>query len=302
MENKNILTTEENLVEATAALKAATAELASATEKLATAALGSAAPAEQSEALAKTVVETEKKAEAEKTEVVSEEAEAEIVSAEVEKVETVSDEAEAEQEVSEEATEEKTSEESSVEATESIAEDTAQETAIAEVAAPESKKTGKASNFFFTLIRVVLVAALIAAIVIFVFLRNRESRVPASEVFKAVTAQVQTEKMEQTTDRYFKKYYGLNAADFDDVLYYAPVSNMDAEELLIVKLKSTDQAEALTEAILKRQADKEQSFEGYAPEQYALAQEYILDVQGNYVLFVIDPEAEKIDSAFAGAL
>ena len=77
---------------------------------------------------------------------------------------------------------------------------------------------------------------------------------------------------------------------------------MDAEELLVVKLKSTDQAEALTEAILKRQAGKEQSFEGYAPEQYALAQDYILDVQGNYILFVIDPNAEEIDSAFAGAL
>ena len=139
-------------------------------------------------------------------------------------------------------------------------------------------------------------------IILFVFLRNSESLVPAQEVFDKVSATVESEKMELSTDRYFKKYYGLNAADYDGVLYYAPVSNMDAEELLIVKLKSTDQAEELTEAILKRQAGKEQSFEGYAPEQYALAQDYILDVKGNYILFVIDPNAEMIDSVFAGAL
>ncbi|MBR2696219.1 MAG: DUF4358 domain-containing protein [Parasporobacterium sp.] len=160
----------------------------------------------------------------------------------------------------------------------------------------------KANNIIYTIIRILLVAGLIAAIVIFVFLRNSESLTPAQEVFDKVTATVNSEKMEISTDRYFKKYYGLNAADYDGVLYYAPVSNMDAEELLVVKLKSTDQAEALTEAILKRQAGKEQSFEGYAPEQYALAQDYILDVQGNYILFVIDPNAEEIDSAFAGAL
>ena len=160
----------------------------------------------------------------------------------------------------------------------------------------------KANNIIYTIIRILLVAGLIAAIVIFVFLRNSESLTPAQEVFDKVTATVNSEKMELSTDRYFKKYYGLNAADYDGVLYYAPVSNMDAEELLVVKLKSTDQAEALTEAILKRQAGKEQSFEGYAPEQYALAQDYILDVQGNYILFVIDPNAEEIDSAFAGAL
>ena len=160
----------------------------------------------------------------------------------------------------------------------------------------------KANNIIYTIIRILLVAGLIAAIVIFVFLRNSESLTPAQEVFDKVTATVNSEKMEISTDRYFKKYYGLNAADYDGVLYYAPVSNMDAEELLVVKLKSTDQAEALTEAILERQAGKEQSFEGYAPEQYALAQDYILDVQGNYILFVIDPNAEEIDSAFAGAL
>lgn len=160
----------------------------------------------------------------------------------------------------------------------------------------------KINNIIYTIIRILLVAGLIAAIILFVFVRSSESKTPAEEVFAQVTAVVDSEKMEPSSDRYFKKYYGLNAADYDGVLYYAPVSNMDAEELLVVKLKSSDQQEALTEAILKRQSDKEQSFEGYAPEQYALAQDYLLDVKGNYILFVIDPNADAIDAAFEGAL
>lgn len=160
----------------------------------------------------------------------------------------------------------------------------------------------KFNNTIYTIIRILLVAALIGAIILFVFVRTSESAAPAEEVFAQVSGAVNSEKMQLSTDRYFKKYYGLNAADYDGVLYYAPVSNMDAEELLVVKLKSTDQQDALTDAIMKRQSDKEQSFEGYAPEQYALAQSYLLDVQGNYILFVIDPNAEAIDAAFAGAL
>ena len=301
MEKKNILTTEEALVKKLEALKAETAELVTATENLAKAVAGSAAPVFAEQEIAAILsgqspdISLPELA-AEKTEAVPEEEEPEVAAEEPAGEE-------AEKSAEEAAVEEPAEEVSENEEPKTEAEEPAEETPEEKTPeAEEPKKTGKASNIFFTLFRIVLVAALVAAIVFYVFLRNRESTVPASDVFKKVEQTVKTEKMEKTTDRYFKKYYGLNAADYDSVLYYAPVSNMDAEELLVIKLKNSDQADAVTDAILKRQSDKEQSFEGYAPEQYALAQDYILDVQGNYILFVVDPKAEEIDNAFAGAL
>ena len=301
MEKKNILTTEEALVKKLEALKAETAELVTATENLAKAVAGSAAPVFAEQEIAAILsgqspdISLPELA-AEKTEAVPEEEEPEVAAEEPAGEE-------AEESAEEAAAEEPAEEVSENEEPETEAEEPAEETPEEKTPeAEETKKTGKASNVIFTLLRIVLVAALVAAIVFYVFLRNRESTIPASDVFKKVEQTVKTEKMEKTTDRYFKKYYGLNAADYDSVLYYAPVSNMDAEELLVIKLKNSDQADAVTDAILKRQSDKEQSFEGYAPEQYALAQDYILDVQGNYILFVIDPKAEEIDNAFAGAL
>ena len=301
MEKKNILTTEEALVKKLEALKAETAELVTATENLAKAVAGSAAPVFAEQEIAAILsgqspgISLPELA-AEKTEAVPEEEEPEVAAEEPAGEE-------AEKSAEEAAVEEPAEEVSENEEPKTEAEEPAEETPEEKTPeAEETKKTGKASNVIFTLLRIVLVAALVAAIVFYVFLRNRESTIPASDVFKKVEQTVKTEKMEKTTDRYFKKYYGLNAADYDSVLYYAPVSNMDAEELLVIKLKNSDQADAVTDAILKRQSDKEQSFEGYAPEQYALAQDYILDVQGNYILFVVDPKAEEIDNAFAGAL
>ena len=77
---------------------------------------------------------------------------------------------------------------------------------------------------------------------------------------------------------------------------------MDAEEMLIVKLKDTSQAEAVRAAMEKRQQTQIGIYEGYAPEQLSLCENGIIDVQGNYVLYVVHPDASKIDEAFRAGL
>jgi hypothetical protein len=54
--------------------------------------------------------------------------------------------------------------------------------------------------------------------------------------------------------------------------------------------------------MLSRQQTKETTFEGYAPEQYDLCQNYILDEQGTYLLLIISPDAEEIDKLFQDSL
>ena len=160
----------------------------------------------------------------------------------------------------------------------------------------------KAKNILFVIIRVLLVAALVGAIVYFIFLQKPESNVPFSTVKAKVEATIKSEGMSESTSRFFKKYYNQNAEEYDGVLLYAPNSNMDADEVLLVKTKSTEQAESLIEIIETRQQTKENTFEGYAPEQYALCQNYILDQQGSYILFVVSANADETDAAFKAAV
>ena len=143
-----------------------------------------------------------------------------------------------------------------------------------------------------------MVAALIAAVVFFVFLKRPESKKTFEEVRTHVRATVHSERMNESTSRFLKKYYGLNAEDYEGVLLYAPLTNMDAEELLLIKCKDASQAESVKEAMEKRQQTKATTFDGYAPEQYDLCQNYILDEQGTFLLFVISPDAIDIDKEF----
>ena len=89
---------------------------------------------------------------------------------------------------------------------------------------------------------------------------------------------------------------------YDEAVLYFPITNMDAEELLILKLADPSQAEAAAAAIQERNQSQINVYEGYAPEQYALCEDAVIDVQGNYILYVVHKDADRIDAAFREAL
>ena len=99
-----------------------------------------------------------------------------------------------------------------------------------------------------------------------------------------------------------KRLYGINANDYEGVTLYVSDSNMKVEELLIVKLKDVSQSEAVEAAIEGRLDKQLESFEGYGVEQSKLLKDHVLDVKGNYVLYVVDKKAKKADKAFQKSL
>ena len=155
--------------------------------------------------------------------------------------------------------------------------------------------------FFLRILSILMVIALVAVIIVYLA-GSSGSEKPIDEVAAPVISLFENEKSEHSQDRMFKKHYSFNAQDYDGVVLYSPVSNMDAEELLIVKLAEEDQAEELVAAVESRLDSQMNVFEGYAPQPYALCQNAIIDLQGNYLLFVVHENATLIDDAFRSAL
>jgi multidrug efflux pump subunit AcrB len=152
-----------------------------------------------------------------------------------------------------------------------------------------------------TPVRILMVIGLLVFIIL-LQMGTPDSKSSLEEVSQAVSASVSLEGMEESSNQMFKKFYGLNANDYEGVSLYAPASNMDAEEILIIKLKDSSQAEAVTAAVNKRLETQKSSFEGYGIEQFDLLEDHILDVQGNFILYVVHPEASKADQAFKDSL
>ena len=154
---------------------------------------------------------------------------------------------------------------------------------------------------FLMPIRIAMVAVLLV-FMIYLQMGAKESDAAIGDVAGAVVNTIDTSTMEESANRKFKKFYGLNAGDYEGVVLYAPISNMDAEELLIVKLKNSSQAETVRAAIEKRLETQKSSFEGYGIEQYDLLENHILDIRGNYILYVVHSDANKALQAFRDSL
>lgn len=151
---------------------------------------------------------------------------------------------------------------------------------------------------------VILLAIVIFITVIFMEL-FADSDKAAADVAAEVTAVSSEETVEsviQGNDLTFKKIFGLNAADYDGVVYYCPESNMDACELLVVRAAEPEQTDGLVEAINARIDSQKSVFEGYAPKQFEQLGRARVLVRGHYVFYVVSDDADEYARAFLKAL
>lgn len=157
------------------------------------------------------------------------------------------------------------------------------------------------------MIRVVesLKYACILAVIIFIGMMlygETNSKAEIEDVETAVTSSMDISGMEKASNRMIKRLYGLNVNDYEGVFLYISTFNMDVEEVLVVKLKDKSQGEAVQAAAENRKETQLTNFDGYGVEQCKLLNDSILDVKGNYVLFVVAPDAKEAEDAFLGSL
>ena len=159
-----------------------------------------------------------------------------------------------------------------------------------------------ARNAFFEIARWVAAFAILLSLGT-MFGSNKISDADPAEVEAAVIAQLDMTSMLKADNQMVKRLYGLDPASFESCILYYPNTNMMAEEVLILKLKDTSQQEAVRAAIEARVETQKTTFDGYGVEQYALLTENcIIDIRGNFVLFVVNADCNEARDAFADAL
>lgn len=100
-------------------------------------------------------------------------------------------------------------------------------------------------------------------------------------------------------DRELKKYYGLNAADYEDIYLALPASNMDAAEILIIVMQETEQAGEITEAMNARLEAQINAFESYGVEQMELLNNAVIRADGRYAYYISAKNASDAAEALA---
>ena len=145
-------------------------------------------------------------------------------------------------------------------------------------------------------------AFLILVYIVLLLIYASGSTKPFEEVAQAVEGRLDTEVLVKQDAQALKRYYGLNGADYEGVLFYSAEFSISAEEVLLIEVRSEQQVQEVRDAIEDRLESRKHTFEGYAPEQAQLITQAQLQVRGRFVFLAVSAEAENYVSAFANGL
>ncbi len=147
-----------------------------------------------------------------------------------------------------------------------------------------------------------LVIACLMAFVIFINRRDSYRDIDASDILEDIVENVDIGEMEQFNNSDIKKDFGVNANDYDSIVYYGHQSVMNSETLLIIRLADESQGQDIMDIIDAQKETNMELFKSYAPDQYRLLSESILEQKGSYVLYAVSENAPAIEKAFSDSI
>lgn len=126
--------------------------------------------------------------------------------------------------------------------------------------------------------------------------------VPVHTIEERIKQVTSMEAMEKGDRSRLKKLYHLDADEVKDFILYTAESNVEANELAVIRVQQEDLVESVKEKIMERIEAQKVKLKDYRPEQFYLVEKHILKVKGRYILFTVSKDAEQIEGAFNEAL
>ncbi|MGG6311093.1 DUF4358 domain-containing protein [Paenibacillus macerans] len=123
----------------------------------------------------------------------------------------------------------------------------------------------------------------------------------AIDVGERIRQAANLENMKQGDAEKLQKLYHISGEEIADFLLYTASSNVEADELLIVRLKDESEADRVMANIEERIAAQTAKFKDYRPEQYFLLEKRVLKSRGLFILFAVSAEADQMERAFEEA-
>ncbi len=149
----------------------------------------------------------------------------------------------------------------------------------------------KYKNYYYILIATVL----ITFISLYQVLKVKDADMDSLR--KNLSQVIDDEQMDIGDSSKLRKLYYISKNEVEDFILYAPKSNMDANEVLVLKGKSEEviqQLKVKVEGRIKKQSD---SFNSYRPEQYDIISNRVLDIKGKYLILIISRDSATIEAA-----
>lgn len=165
----------------------------------------------------------------------------------------------------------------------------------------KKKQEKKNRPDILNLIRYGIAAAAVVYIGVLLALWGNSST-PFDQVEAAVEETMDVSTLKKGSSQELKRFYGFSESDCDSVCLYVPEESMAVEEMLLVKTKNGSGTESIREAMESRRDTQIQNYEGYGPEQVKLLEESVIKEKGDYIIYIVSPNAQSVANAFTDVL
>ncbi len=123
------------------------------------------------------------------------------------------------------------------------------------------------------------------------------------KVLEAVCQCADMTNMQPASNQIVKRLYGIDPSDYEFCALYYPLTNMDVDELLLVKYADSSQADQVQSAVESRLTGQKNAFESYGVGQMELLSNHSFsESRSGYSIFAVNTKSDDVRNAFIAAL
>ncbi len=152
---------------------------------------------------------------------------------------------------------------------------------------------------FIKTLRIIIICSLILVISTSCSKNESMDKSPSIEdLNNELKETVDLSNMDIGDEEKLKKLYDIDSENLEEYILYIPKSNIEANEIAIFKVKESEDLEEVEEKIKDRVEEQATNFKDYLPDEYYLIEKNVLKTKGNYILFAISEDVDKIEKVF----
>lgn len=114
------------------------------------------------------------------------------------------------------------------------------------------------------------------------------------EVYQEIEQSVSLHSPQCMDDDFISNYYGIDAASLEEYVFSMSEDAAQAETIIIMKVKNTDDLENLAASLQTVVDEKKNEMENYIPEQFAIVEKSKVQTKDNYIWLVISDNADAV--------
>ena len=122
------------------------------------------------------------------------------------------------------------------------------------------------------------------------------------ETVKQIEKKVELPAADPITETLLSDLYNVDPKQVEAYAGLHPVTNVQATEIVILKMKDTSAADAALKAMEQYGNNVEEQWSMYLPEQYELAKNRIVKAKDNVVYFIVAEKPDEVEAVIENAM